>query len=62
MDTLIEIAEREGYSTLQLDTASFMNSSQHLYIELGFEPYDGGESISDILRLILDDITYMRLG
>lgn len=61
METLIEIAERGGYSTLRLDTAPFMNSAQNLYRELGFESYDGGESISDIPAPILDDITYMKL-
>lgn len=61
METLIEYAERGEYSTLWLDTAPFMNSARRLYEELGFEPYDGGESISDIPAPILDDITYMKL-
>lgn len=61
MDALVECAEREGYSTLRLDTAPFMTRARHLYRELGFEPYDCGESISDIPRPILDEITYMRL-
>lgn len=61
MNALIETAERNGYSTLRLDTTPSMNSAQHLYSELGFEPYDDGESISDIPQPLLDDITYMRL-
>jgi ribosomal protein S18 acetylase RimI-like enzyme len=61
MNALIETAKRKGYSTLRLDTAPFMNSAQHLYSELGFESYAGGESISDIPQPLTDDITYMRL-
>jgi ribosomal protein S18 acetylase RimI-like enzyme len=61
MDKLVETAEREGYSTLRLDTAPFMDRAKHLYSELGFEPYEGGESISDIPQSISDDIMYMRL-
>lgn len=61
MEALIEYAERSGYSALRLDTAPFMDSARRLYRELGFEPYDGGESVSDIPEPILDDIIYMRV-
>ena len=61
METLIEYAGRGAYVTLRLDTAPFMDSARRLYEELGFEPYDGGESVSDIPPPLLDDIIYMKI-
>jgi ribosomal protein S18 acetylase RimI-like enzyme len=62
MGTLIDAAAEAGYSTLRLDTAPFMRSAADLYRDLGFEPYEGGESVSNIPMAILDEITYMRLS
>lgn len=46
VQTLINEARRFGYSTLKLDTGSFMTAAQAIYRAAGFkeiEPYDGAE-------------------
>lgn len=60
MEALIRSAVEDGYSLLRLDTGPFMQSAASLYRDLGFEPYDGQESISDIPTPVLDEITYLR--
>lgn len=59
---LLDAAAESRYSTIRLDTAPFMRSAAGLYRDLGFETFEGGESVSDIPAPILDEITYMRLS
>ena len=59
---IIEYATELGYTSLRLDSTPFMQSAQDLYEDLGFEPYEGGESVSNLPEGMLSEITYMKRG
>ncbi|WP_160133437.1 GNAT family N-acetyltransferase [Halococcus salsus] len=60
LERLIEVAENEGYRSLRLDTAPYMEGAQHLYRQLGFDTYEGGASVTDVPDPLLDDLVFMR--
>jgi ribosomal protein S18 acetylase RimI-like enzyme len=60
LERLVEAAERDGYDSLRLDTAPYMEGAQHLYRDLGFDTYEGGESVTDVPDPLLDDLVFMR--
>ena len=59
---VVALAADAGFSTLRLDTASFMRSAVGLYRDLGFEEVESGESVTDVPAALRDEITYMRMA
>lgn len=54
------LAADAGFSTLRLDTASFVRSAVGPHRDLGFEPAEGGESVTDVPAALRDGMTYVR--
>ncbi len=59
LETLVQEARQIGYSSLRLETATFMKEAQALYHALGFEEVEPYEEIPDDLKAL---VVFMELN